>query len=301
VWCWTARTARAHSAWCVEFEDKYAARGLALGRESEAAGSCFGQYVVGVCYQNCWGGIAEDDAEAERLFRLAAEQGYAVAQVDLGFMFLRDTAEAIQWCRLAAAQGLAQAQYRLGNMFKDGQGVAQDLAEAIRWYRLAAEQGHYGAQDLLSTLGPVSRSAGTKTEFEGEQYDHVLLVAVEEDAPTLKIAFNNNDDPSAVAQAFTRRHGLHSYGLEQIVDFVNSAQQPVALAAATSSFPCMSTLPSPAPPPSAAIVRKLMARISQFNAVTRQLQLTAQELNAFEVHYLPGNRATVLTFHSIFF
>jgi TPR repeat protein len=286
--------------WYFEFSEEDRARALALGRESAAAGSCFGQFVVADCYHEGWGGVAEDNAEAERLFRLAAEQGYARAQYYTG-RFLYDTSEEILWYRLAAAQGNAEAQYNLGKMFEDGRGVAQDLAEAIRWYRLAAEQEYYHAQERLRKLGPVSRSAGTKIEFEGEQYDHVLLVAVEEDAPTLKIAFNNNDDPSAVAQAFTRRHGLHSYGLEQIVDFVNSAQQPVALAAATSSFPCVSTLPSPAPPPSAAIVRKLMARISQFNAVTRQLQLTAQELNALEVHYLPGNRATVLTFHSIFF
>jgi uncharacterized protein len=59
------------------------ARGLALGRESAAAGSCFGQYVIGACYRTGSGGFAEDDAEAARLYRLAAEQGYASAQYKL--------------------------------------------------------------------------------------------------------------------------------------------------------------------------------------------------------------------------
>jgi TPR repeat protein len=128
------------------------ARGLALGRESAAAGSCFGQYVVGWFYYFGSGGVAEDDAETIQWFRLAAEQGHAGAQFILGHMFedgddvAQDTAEAIRWFRLAAEQGLVQAQNILGYMFEHGQGVVHDRAEAIRWYRLAAEQGDVDAQ-----------------------------------------------------------------------------------------------------------------------------------------------------------
>ena len=99
------------------------ARGLALGRESEAAGSCFGQFVVGRCYYAGCGGVAKDYAEAVRLYRLAAEQGHASAQL---------------W---------------LGIMFEYGKGVAQDRAEAIRWYRLAAAQWHAAATAALKRLG----------------------------------------------------------------------------------------------------------------------------------------------------
>jgi hypothetical protein len=42
--------------------------------------------------------------------------------------------------RLAADQGRAEAQYNLGVMHANGQGVAQDDAEAVRLYRLAADQ-----------------------------------------------------------------------------------------------------------------------------------------------------------------
>ncbi len=55
---------------------------------------------------------------------------------------------------------------------------------------------------------------------------------------------------------------------------------------AKSSFPCNLTLPSPAPLPSAAVVPKLMAKISQFNsefAERKRLQLTPQELNGVQV------------------
>ena len=52
--------------------------------------------------------------------------------------------------RLAAAQGHADAQNNLGYMFEKGQGAAQDKAEAVRLYRLAAAQGHAGAQLKLA-------------------------------------------------------------------------------------------------------------------------------------------------------
>jgi hypothetical protein len=134
------------------------ARGLALGRESEAAGSCFGQYVVGMCYHVGSGGVARDDAEAVRLFGLAAAHGDTSAQYNLGLMFengegvAQDYAEAIRWYRFAAAQGHVHAQFNLGYMFELGRGVAQDDAEAVRLYRLAAEQGHAYAQVYLGDM-----------------------------------------------------------------------------------------------------------------------------------------------------
>jgi TPR repeat protein len=68
------------------------------------------------------------------------EKGRGVAQ---------DDAEAVRWYRLAAAQGVAVAQCNLGFMFEKGRGVAQDDAEAVRWYRLAAAQGDARATAAL--------------------------------------------------------------------------------------------------------------------------------------------------------
>ena len=76
----------------------------------------------------------------------AAEQGAARAQFILGNMYrqgegvAQDDAEAVRWYRLAAEQGLARAQYSLGLMYTIGWGVPQDHAEAMRWLGLAAEQ-----------------------------------------------------------------------------------------------------------------------------------------------------------------
>jgi TPR repeat protein len=66
---------------------------------------------------------------------------------------VQDYAEAVRLYRLAAAQGHAAAQVNLGYMFQNGQGVARNRAEAIRWYRLAAAQGHAAAHNNLRLLG----------------------------------------------------------------------------------------------------------------------------------------------------
>ena len=97
-------------------------RGLALGRESAAAGSCFGQLVFGECYESGCGGNVKDKAEAARLYRLAADQGYATAQTSLGVMF------------------------------EFGLGVTPNQAEAVRWYLLADAQGDRSAADALKRL-----------------------------------------------------------------------------------------------------------------------------------------------------
>jgi TPR repeat protein len=103
-------------------------------------------------------GVAQDYVEAARLYRLAAEQGDADAQLKLGFMFTngqgvaQDPAEAARWYRLAAEQGDADAQFNLGLGFKLGEGVAQDYVEAARWFRLAAEQRYAYAEYNLGCL-----------------------------------------------------------------------------------------------------------------------------------------------------
>ena len=52
----------------------------------------------------------------------------------------QDDAEAVQWWRLAADEGLAAAQSNLGFMYANGRGVPQDYVEAHMWYSLAGAQ-----------------------------------------------------------------------------------------------------------------------------------------------------------------
>ena len=54
---------------------------------------------------------------------------------------LQDYKEAVKWYRLAAEQGHASAQSNLGFMYGTGQGVLQDYARAHMWYNLASAAG----------------------------------------------------------------------------------------------------------------------------------------------------------------
>jgi len=97
-------------------------------------------------------GVAQNYTEAMKWYRLAADQGYAEAQVNLGMMYYnggqgvpRDYAEAARWFDLAADQGNAYAQNNLGLMYAQGQGVPQDILRAHVWFNLSATQGHQDA------------------------------------------------------------------------------------------------------------------------------------------------------------
>ena len=54
--------------------------------------------------------------------------------------------EAVRWYRLAADQGYATAQYNLGNRYANGEGVPEDDLLAYMWWNLAAAQGNETAQ-----------------------------------------------------------------------------------------------------------------------------------------------------------
>ena len=68
------------------------------------------------------------------------DKGEGVEQNDL---------EAVKWYRMAAEQGLAEAQMNLGFMVENGRGAQQNSSEAVVWYRRAAKQGEADAQNNL--------------------------------------------------------------------------------------------------------------------------------------------------------
>lgn len=96
--------------------------------------------------------------EAAKWFRLAAEQGYAKAQSNIGVMYYtgqgvpKNYSEAVKWFRLAAGQGHDYAQLSLGLMYNNGQGVPKNITEAAKLYRVAAEHGNAPAQFALGWM-----------------------------------------------------------------------------------------------------------------------------------------------------
>ena len=64
----------------------------------------------------------------------------------------QDDAEAMKWYRDAADQGDASAQTNLGVMYDKGKGVPQNDVEALKWFRNAAKKGDADAQDNLGLM-----------------------------------------------------------------------------------------------------------------------------------------------------
>ena len=65
---------------------------------------------------------------------------------------LEDDREAVKWTRKAAEQGGASAQNNLGVMYQNGEGVPKDYVKAYAWWIRAAAQGEEDAieaKDLL--------------------------------------------------------------------------------------------------------------------------------------------------------
>ena len=130
--------------------------------ESAKKGEAEAQYNLGVMYAN-GEGLPENNAEAVKLWLLAADQGYARAQYNLGVMYANgegvpeNDAEAVKWYRLAADQGVANAQFNLG--FKNEEFLQgfeaykiRDFEKAFQFLSKAAENGNPVAQILLGSM-----------------------------------------------------------------------------------------------------------------------------------------------------
>jgi len=100
-------------------------------------------------------GVRISNKIAAKWYTLAAKQGNARAQNDLGMFYQygegipQNKKTAVKWYRLSADQGNAEAQTRLGLMYEMGAGIPQNDEEAVKWYTLAAEQGNAVAQTSL--------------------------------------------------------------------------------------------------------------------------------------------------------
>jgi TPR repeat protein len=120
-------------------------------------------------------GVPQDDAEAARWYRKAAEQGNAAAQFLVGLSYSsgegvpQDYAEAVRWFRKAADHGNASAQFSLGVMYSKGQGVPQDYAEAHMWFNLAASRASGDDQKKFSDARELVAKKMTAEQIAGAQ------------------------------------------------------------------------------------------------------------------------------------
>lgn len=120
-------------------------------------GDANGQFGMGLLYGNGFG-VALNDDEALKWYRLAAEQGHAEAQCNLGIIYANgwgvpmSDEEAFKWYKLAAEQGVTAAQISIAKMYESGFGVEQDMVQAHMWFNIAAELGDMNAKDKHDSL-----------------------------------------------------------------------------------------------------------------------------------------------------
>ena len=160
----------------------------------------------------------DDNFEA---IKMAAEQGDALAQFNLGSMYYKgegapeDIVKAVAWFLKAAEQGHAQAQSFLGSLYDIGEGVPEDDAVAVRWYRKAAEQGFAQAQLLLGIMYSIGEGV---PEDILQAYAWLSIAAAQDDdqARELKalIAYDMTNAQIAKAQKLSRKY-WEVYGPER--------------------------------------------------------------------------------------
>lgn len=86
---------------------------------------------------------------------LAANEGNSKAQNNLGFAYLngqgvaQNYAEAFKLFQRAADQGSAAAQSNLGYMYLNGQGMPKNDASALAWFKKAADKGNATAIEAI--------------------------------------------------------------------------------------------------------------------------------------------------------
>ena len=88
-----------------------------------------------------------------------AKRGNAIAQANLGQAYnqgihglTQSTKRALELYTLAANQGDAGAQYNLGRMYAIGDGIEQSVSKAREWWTKAAAQGHEDAIENLEII-----------------------------------------------------------------------------------------------------------------------------------------------------
>ncbi|CAK7263476.1 ERAD-associated protein [Sporothrix epigloea] len=128
------------------------------------------QYYMGLMLSHGYGGGTKNIAKATELFRAAAEQDFAPAQVEMGVLHLdqgqlTDLQAANDYFELAARYGNIESYYYLAEMIHHGVGRDKACAPALSYYKLVAEK----ADPLVSSWTEANRA------YEAGDYELALL------------------------------------------------------------------------------------------------------------------------------
>lgn len=135
-----------------------------------------------------------------------------------------------------------------------------DLASAV-WNKVG---------DVVS--GNSGKDKNKKTMFEGKLYDFVFDVALEDNAPSLKLPFNVNENVYNAAEKFILRNNLNLDHREQIARFILSNTEGHKLSTEAPAKSAAAAEPS-APVYSSASILPLNSRYLNFSQFKKELLL----------------------------
>jgi TPR repeat protein len=117
-------------------------------------------------------GVAQNQAEAFRLYLLSAKQGNGEGMNAVGYKYQYgtgvppDIAKAVYWYCMAVERGNPRAMNNLALLYENGLGVPRDIDEARDLWRQAAERGHTNGMYKLARSF-LSGSDGTVDTQQG--------------------------------------------------------------------------------------------------------------------------------------
>lgn len=125
------------------------------------------QYNLGIMYATGQGGKAQNMDMAKASFRIAAEQGFDRAQMNLASMYRQegDMVNALKYYQMGADQGQRECMKNVGYFYYEGVGgVEKSHEKALEWYKKAAELGNSDA--MLNLANMYDEGEGTEVDKE---------------------------------------------------------------------------------------------------------------------------------------
>jgi TPR repeat protein len=162
---------------------------IAAWRKAADKGSTSAMVELGVLY-GTGSGVAQDEAQARKLFERAAEAGNArgvtnLAALSGGADAPQDPARA-RALLAKAAETNAEAQYQLGLMLADGAGGAKDDAGARALFEKAAAQNHPGALERMGAFAQEGRGGPKDSDAAKAYYQRAAALGDDDAKKALK-------------------------------------------------------------------------------------------------------------------
>lgn len=141
------------------------------------------------------------DSKVRNFYRKGAKLGHAGCQSGIAWYYLSEFYEydeALRWYTMAANQGWPMAQYNIGVMYEKGLGMDKDLQKAFSMYLAAASNGHKRKE------GSARRAARMASLKIAQMYEKGLGVEKDIDNAILWYAFSLSQGNTDAKEGYTR-------------------------------------------------------------------------------------------------